>query len=1332
MLKIQFNLLSIFLVIPILILVCIQTIPPSYATQDQFGITEIVPTVPSGWEWFSNWNNRSATTLTSGTFDPLDPYFKATGNGAFTINGNGTAFENGTGPRFYVFDKPNSFSKLWNNTEQTIYYRLTSKYAGSIANTADGVKMGSKAGSHSTGSGYTNECIDVGLQSATPHATAPYNNTDSSYNALSLFDGRGTFEKEVIYNFGDAFENDGSGYSPTINPAFGNFILPVYTAMNDSANLNTIPVYNASGSILVEAVSATSSMVNHNIDKIELQLKRSGSPVGLAQVGVFGGGTSTEIRQLTNVPATTTSDAVYNGHSTIAEHVNASSAVNSKSFNTVKINIEKLGSPTGTMTIGVFDKTPPILTYMSDINNNQGLSMFGTTTRHIETEYAVNSSSVLVSKTIDHMELNLYKSGSPTGNYTVGVFNSSGILTHFFANGSATALTTTQTVYTFNFGNYTIQIGDRIGIMYTGGSSGNSVNGETDTTAPFDTSHSVYSYFDTTWHNDLAGHDMYMVLQYRPPAQANPTILKTIATVDVSTLPQSYTNETYQSATLWTVSANQYIGVQFTGGNATSYVGIKADPNALYDGTNSVYSVYDTQWNDNTGRDMWMILSNSTTSVGAITLVKDFGTINVGTLSTSYDDFQFTIPTNYTIQNGDKIGIQFTSGDASNYLGVKTDNLGGFDGTNSFLDSFTYLTGWSPSTGQDMYMILTSGGTLTPTSPSTLLHEMPKHKWIGMKLITKTNSDKSVTLTTYRDDTDGLNGGTWVVVNNYTDVGGWKATSFRTPPINATNWIPLNSTCHRIGTNTAQIPLDMVLNRNMPFVYFRTDHIYQLDYKKASVREILTTAPTPTIPTPIGKDPFAVNEIYPTIPNGMTWFSNWNNGIDRTFGFAVDPQDPWFDAQHGTATYHVDGTGQLIISGSIPRMYVHDPTLTRSWRDVEGTLYAKRVNDSNIDYGGIEMVLRSNHGTTGDELLNLCDTRGLAGKIQYFGDVQFEKETSHPNSVFVNDKTIFGGGLPYNVWIGYKFIVYDLPNGNVKEESYMDLTNGAEGGTWVLINSFIDNGTNFGTLASGGIPCKAGVNPALKLLQGNNRNGSESGKPNITVYFRSDGIGANGLVYKYASFREINASGVSTTPVSVGGGGGGAGGSGGGVPNSQDLTNVSVTPLILGISQKQYQLSIGSTLPDNLKITWNLPDNLIINSISYNSSRIPILFPFTPFVLQGSNNLVSSGEIPFTLKVPYAFCDYKKGLTAYCVDPVIYRIPVKITASTPNGQSVVQNTEIDVNMEPNVQSPLGMIVIVAGLVGVVALGVFYASKPQKPKYKSYSKKGNISKTMRDS
>jgi hypothetical protein len=276
--------------------------------------------------------------------------------------------------------------------------------------------------------------------------------------------------------------------------------------------------------------------------------------------------------------------------------------------------------------------------------------------------------------------------------------------------------------------------------------------------------------------------------------------------------------------------------------------------------------------------------------------------------------------------------------------------------------------------------------------------------------------------------------------------------------------------------------------------------------------------------TPGGIDKFGIKEIYNT--SGREWYSTWNDGHNRSWSDSSnDPYDQeFFTENKGTGSWNADGLGILKISGDAPRMYVVDPNSVESWHNVEITVYGMRMSDSNVTWGGLMAYARTNHLVD----TNYCDTRGYGGRFKYDGIIDFEKEIKHNSSYAQTESNNYWPeGMPAYRWIGYKFVVYDVVGNNslntgVKLELWLDTTDGLNGGNWTKVYEFIDNGENFGTVGNnGGVSCASGINSSLGLFSSDNRPGSETGKPNLAVYFRSDGVNNEGLWYKKASIREI-------------------------------------------------------------------------------------------------------------------------------------------------------------------------------------------------------------------
>ena len=89
---------------------------------------------------------------------------------------------------------------------------------------------------------------------------------------------------------------------------------------------------------------------------------------------------------------------------------------------------------------------------------------------------------------------------------------------------------------------------------------------------------------------------------------------------------------------------------------------------------------------------------------------KIFATKDVSKIAKKYTDYTFSLSSPgqpYQIQTGDRIGIKYSGGDATNYVAIMTDQNTSdpFDGTNSF-HTYSTASGWNIYNTHDLYMTL--------------------------------------------------------------------------------------------------------------------------------------------------------------------------------------------------------------------------------------------------------------------------------------------------------------------------------------------------------------------------------------------------------------------------------------------------------------------------------------------------------------------------------------------------------------------------------------------------------------------------------------------------
>jgi hypothetical protein len=223
-----------------------------------------------------------------------------------------------------------------------------------------------------------------------------------------------------------------------------------------------------------------------------------------------------------------------------------------------------------------------------------------------------------------------------------------------------------------------------------------------------------------------------------------------------------------------------------------------------------------------------------------------------------------------------------------------------------------------------------------------------------------------------------------------------------------------------------------------------------------------TPAPTPTpTPGPISDD---VQEIYPTATGGETWFFNPNNPVDGQFdsnGAEISKNsDGSWHLKPGTTRMNVYTKSAGLLSDKqrsnlatydysalAQKGYWYQPT---DWKNVEATGYFKVSSSSSGD--GISFVTRSVRHSNAIE--NGCGGSAYHNNIRFDGTFQYKKEMWHVNYDILSP-TKNGIGSIMNKWVGFKGVVYNLPDGTVKLESYVDKDNNNH---WQKVEELVDSG----------------------------------------------------------------------------------------------------------------------------------------------------------------------------------------------------------------------------------------------------------------------------------
>jgi F5/8 type C domain len=278
------------------------------------------------------------------------------------------------------------------------------------------------------------------------------------------------------------------------------------------------------------------------------------------------------------------------------------------------------------------------------------------------------------------------------------------------------------------------------------------------------------------------------------------------------------------------------------------------------------------------------------------------------------------------------------------------------------------------------------------------------------------------------------------------------------------------------GGTTLNLEKYVLPNTNARYIKITVNGNTQNSYAsiteaKASIQNTITTPPSPPSNggggTGDNTDPAdGIKMIYPTVSGGETWFfnpTNPNDGqLERNGAEISKNSDGSWRLKAGTTRMLAFTKSSGIISdesrANLPTYdysklaqtgYFYKPT---DWKNIEITIYVKVLSASG---GGDEISLVSKSVRHSTNVHQGCGGSSYHNNIDFTnGKFKFKKEMWHVNY----DIKPYSGisiGSTMNKWIGFKGIVYNLPDGSVKLESYVDKDNNNK---WQKATELLDKG----------------------------------------------------------------------------------------------------------------------------------------------------------------------------------------------------------------------------------------------------------------------------------